>query len=190
MVNNKIPAEWQENVGNYEYTNNNKLIQNNSTDISLDRCKRLIVKFAPGIPELNIAKRSMKKSTDVMNIDSEFKERPDALPNSHFKDMPRLIVISENTVRGIFEPCITGVKDDLIDRDRKIIKAYKKNDIGIHRTLVKNLTNDKVHATDETQKVSQKNKLHHQHADGDRDNYTPVQIVPVKQYMKTIGIKS
>jgi hypothetical protein len=176
-----FPAEWQQNQGNSEYTNNNKLIQNNSNEMDLSRSKRIIVKLNYKIPGVHQRERSIVNQISAASIDTDFQTRSDVLSNSHFKDMPRLVRVSEKSIRGYYEPGFTGIENDLVDRPRRVINVHKKNDIGINRTLVKELSGEKVHASAETQRVSQRNKLHHQEQDADRDNYTPIQIVPVYQ---------
>ena len=176
-----LPAEWQHHGGNSEYTNNNKLIQNNSNDLDLSRCKRIIVKLNYEIPNMRQKERSIIKSIGAASIDSDFQTRPDVLPNSHFKDMPRLVRVSKNSVKGHYEPGFAGIENDLIDRPRQVINVHKKNDIGINKTIIKELTGEKVHATSETQSVSQRNKLNHEEQDNDRDPYTPIQIALIHQ---------
>jgi hypothetical protein len=184
---NNIPPEWKSTVG--DYTNNNKLIQDNTNKFVNDTCKKIIVKIDYYIPSIYQSKIKTTKPLCASSIDLDFQTRSDVLPNSYFKDLPRLLKVTENTTRGHYEPGIAYTENDLIDRPRKIVKSHKKNDIGIDKTLTKNLSNELIYSNDVVSDVSQKNKYNtHDITNGARICYHPLIVVPVVQYTKILTV--
>ena len=187
MVFETIPAEWRDNGGNSNYAENNKLIQHNTNVNSIELIRKLI-KISPSIPGIHNKQRTLGKSLGPGSIDEDFQRRPDALSNSHFKDMPKLIRVTE-TITGHYTPGFTESEDDLLSRPRNINKIHKNNEMGIGKTLTKNLSGLKIHALEETSAVSHRNKFtNHSTVDGDRESYKPIQIVPIQQYTEIIDV--
>lgn len=184
----KLPAEWQHKMGNSEGLSSNSLMNKNVHDIQKSVIHK--VKDSPiiTIPEIKPRKtRALTKRYDT-EIDEEFKTRSSQLPNSHFKDMPRIIRVKNCEITGHFIPGFVSTKDDLREKPREFEPIKKRNEFGISRTLMNEKTARKINPESTVQGVSQKNKFNNTGYEA-RPLGIPTPIVPVKQERKKILVK-
>ena len=184
----KLPTEWQHKMGNSEGLSSNSLMNKNVHDIQKSVIHK--VKDSPiiTIPEIKPRKtRALTKRYDT-EIDEEFKTRSSQLPNSHFKDMPRIIRVKNCEITGHFIPGFVSSKDDINEKPREFEPIKKRNEFGISKTMMKEKTYNKINPESIVQGVSQKNKFNYTSYDA-RPLGMPTPIVAVNQERKKLLIK-
>ena len=184
----KLPTEWQHKMGNSEGLSNNSRMNKNVHDIQKSVIHK--VKDSPiiTIPEIKPHKtRTLSKRYDT-EIDEEFKKRSSQLPNSHFKDMPRIIRVKNCEITGHFIPGFVSSKDDINEKPREFEPIKKRNEFGISKTMMKEKTHRKINPESVVENVSQKNKFNYTSYDA-RPLGMPTPIVAVKQERKKLLIK-
>lgn len=184
-----LPAIWlQKNNGNKNGLSHNSDMNKNVHTMQ----KQLIIKRSDGppitIPELKpLNKRSLTKDYSA-HVDEDFKTRGSQLPNSYFKDMPKIIRVNNCEITSHYIPGFVSAKRDLHDLPRNFEPVQKKNEFGFDRTMTKEITSKKIAPQDVTNNVSEKNKFND-------TSFTPRElagktpIVPVNQERKKILIK-
>ena len=184
----KLPTEWQHKMGNSEGLSSNSLMNKNVHDIQKSVIHKS--KDSPNItiPEIKPRKtRALTKRYDT-EIDEEFKTRSSQLPNSHFKDMPRIIKVKNCEITGHFIPGFVSSENNLHEKPRKFEPIQKQNEFGLSRTLMKEKTHRKINPESTVENITQKNKFNKATYQA-RSIGIATPIVPVSHERKKILIK-